>query len=382
MKPLSSWRLFTQLGPFRWSALAPWRAGRVALGVALPILVAWYSGHVDIGVYMALGALPAGFVSFQGQARSRIAGIALASIGMALSNFVGATMAADAPHLLLLIVALWAYLTGLSVCLGPIPSIATLQWSLAVMIGVGLPHGHREAAGHAALVCAGGFLQAAIVAASWVNRTGAKERNALAASYRELMAYALELAKGSSAAPPPAAFPAQSALADPNPLLAQHERLLYLDLLEQAERIRATLAALASTSATGDRDEFDAMLSEAGGVLESIADALSTTSAQRLALARGIEARLERLHVRPDAPWHWSAETLLGQLRAVAHMIARPAMSDVSPPWRQTEDVSARQRAATRIATGIADNAKLQCGAAHATKLDHPNEIAQLFQFH
>jgi hypothetical protein len=48
----------------------------------------------------------AGIASFQGESRTRIAGVVLASIGMALSTFIGATMAATSGWLLVPIVAI------------------------------------------------------------------------------------------------------------------------------------------------------------------------------------------------------------------------------------------------------------------------------------
>jgi len=74
-----SWHRLAQLGPFRWSALEPWRAGRIALGIALPLAAGWFAGHIEHGAYMALGALPAGFASLQGETRSRVAVIAVAT---------------------------------------------------------------------------------------------------------------------------------------------------------------------------------------------------------------------------------------------------------------------------------------------------------------
>jgi hypothetical protein len=71
--------------------------------------------------------------------------VALASVGMAVSTFVGATTAAIAPWLLVPIVAAWGYLTGLAVCLGQRASVAVLQWSIALLIAVGLPFGPAEA---------------------------------------------------------------------------------------------------------------------------------------------------------------------------------------------------------------------------------------------
>jgi hypothetical protein len=134
-----------RFGRFRWGAVAPWRAARVAFGVVVPLTVGWMTGNVVYGAFTALGALPAGLASFQGETRSRVAVVVAASLGMALSTFVGATVAAISPWLLVPVLAIWAYFTGLAVCLGPRASVAVLQWSIALIIAAGLPAGYKDA---------------------------------------------------------------------------------------------------------------------------------------------------------------------------------------------------------------------------------------------
>ncbi|HEX9395254.1 MAG TPA: hypothetical protein VF943_00805, partial [Burkholderiales bacterium] len=58
---------------FRCSELALARGLRGAAAVVLPLVVGAATGHLQYGGYMALGALPAGFASFQGETRSRVA---------------------------------------------------------------------------------------------------------------------------------------------------------------------------------------------------------------------------------------------------------------------------------------------------------------------
>jgi hypothetical protein len=113
------WQRLVQVGPFHWDALAPGRASRVAVGVLAPLTLGWASGHLDSGAFAALGALPAGFASFQKVTRSRLAAVVVASLGMAVSTCIGATTAATIPWLLVPVVLVWGYVTGLMVCLGP-----------------------------------------------------------------------------------------------------------------------------------------------------------------------------------------------------------------------------------------------------------------------
>ena len=333
--------LLARLGTLPVARLAPARAARVALGVVLPLVVGWLSGDLRYGAYVALGALPAGFSSFQGETRSRVAAVVLASAGMALSTFVGGTVAAASPWLLVPLIAAWGYLTGLSVCLEPRWSIAILQWSVALLIAVGLPVGPSEAAIRAGLVLAGGLLQALLVAASWTLGPGDTERTALAASFDTLATYARQVSQGAFGPPPPAAFPATAILADPNPLLQRSLRLMLVDLLNEAERVRVSLAALAAQAL--DRadavDDLRALMTQSAAALGLVADMLRgsrdrNAPALRELDVRELDARVAPMAVPDSVAWRWSGEALLGQLRAVARTVgaldtvaARPARS-------------------------------------------------------
>ena len=315
------WRKLWQLGPFRWGDAAPRRAVRVAVGVALPLAVGSASGHLDYGAFAALGALPAGFVSFQGVTRSRVTAVAVASAGMAVSTFVGAATAAVAPWLLVPVVMFWGYVAGLADCLGPRRSVAAIQWPVALLIAIGMPLGPTEAALRAGLVLAGGLFQGVLVAVSWAFRRGDPERLALAESYRILAVYASGLAAGHFGPPSSMAFPAAAALTDPNPLLPMTARLYYLDLLEQAERIRTSLAALAERAADDPSGALRAA-ADAARALDLIAGTLSVGRADRAGRIRELNQLLSSLTVVPGTSWHVAAEALFGQLRAVTESLA------------------------------------------------------------
>ncbi|PZG12251.1 FUSC family protein [Nonomuraea aridisoli] len=317
------WRELLRVGPFHWSDVTLQRALRVGVGTMLPLAVGAAAGHLDYGAFMSLGALPAGFASFQGVTRTRVAVVAAATAGMAVSTFVGATTVAAAPWLLVPVVMLWGYVTGLAVCLGRRMSVAVLQWATALMVGVGLPMEPSEAALRAALVVAGGLFQGALVALSWLLRPGAAERAALAESYRSLADYAAGLAAGGSDPPPSDAFPAAAVLADPNPLLPHPVRLAFLDLLEQAERIRASLAAFAEHAADEPAEPVRDFATAVTRALDAVADALSARRGDRAERVRVLDGLLPQPAVPPDTRWEWTAESVLGLLRAVTGILAR-----------------------------------------------------------
>ena len=304
------------LGTFHPGELALGRGLRGATAVVLPLVIGAATGHIQYGAYVALGALPAGFASFHGETRSRVAAVVLASVGMSLSTFVGAATAAAAPWLLVPIVAVWAYFTGLSVCLGTRASIALFQWPIALLISMALPADPADAALRAGLVLAGGLLHAVFVAASWTLHPGLRERTTLAASYQALADYALRLATGTLEPPAAAAFPAQAVLDDPNPLLEPALRRTYVDLLEEAERLRAALAAL------GSQPHERRLAADAAQILHRIAEALLARRAEQAALVLTLDEDIARVTIAANADCPWLGEALSRQLRAVGRILA------------------------------------------------------------
>jgi len=309
-------KLLAALGTFRRDEIALARGLRGAAAVVLPLVIGGASGHIQYGAFMALGALPAGFASFQGETRSRVAAIVLASIGMSISTFVGAATAAAAPWLLVPIVGVWAYFTGLSVCLGTTASIAIFQWPIALLISMALPADPAEAALRTGFVLAGGLLHAVFVAASWTLRPGLRERTALAASYQALADYALRLTSGATDPPAASAFAANAVLDDPNPFLEPALRRIYVDLLEEAEHLRATLAALASQLHAGR------LTAEAARILHRIAEVLLATRAEQADLVSMLDDDIGRLTIPANADCLWPGEALFRELRAVARTLA------------------------------------------------------------
>jgi hypothetical protein len=317
------WRKLLQLGPLRGSDVAAWRAVRVAVGVVAPLVVGSATRHLDYGAFASLGALTAGLASFQGLTRGRVTAVAVASVGMAVSTFVGAATAAAAPWVLVPVVIVWGYLAGLAACLGPRLSVAAIQWPVALMIAAGLPLGPREAALRAGLVLAGGMFQGVLVAVSWAFRRGGPERAALAASYRILAAYASQLAIGLFGPPSSIAFPAAAALADPNPLLPTAARLNYLDLLEQAEHIRTSLAALAERAVDDASGSASRSAADAARALDLIADTLSARRVHRAGPVRELGQLLSWWAAVPCTGSQVVGEALIRQLRAVTEDLAR-----------------------------------------------------------
>ena len=136
------------------------RGVRLALGAAVPLVLGVLLGHVEYGVFAALGALPAGFAATTGaRAKEHSAAVLLSAFGMAVASFAGAVLA-DRPWLVVAALASCAYAAGLCSAFSPRISIATLQWPVALLLATATPSGPGGAALRAALVLAGGAWQA------------------------------------------------------------------------------------------------------------------------------------------------------------------------------------------------------------------------------
>jgi len=319
-----SWRGLRAVGPIHWSAAAPWRGARVAVGVLVPLAIGSATGHLSYGAFAALGALPAGFASFQGVARTRLAAVSMASLGIAISTFVGATTAAVAPWLLVAVVIVWGYLIGLAVSLGQRLSVATLQCGAGLTVAVGMPLGPGPAGARAGFALAGGVLQGLLVAGSWIVRPGDTERKAIGDAYLALAAYAREVADGSTETPSAVEFSAAAVLKDPNPLLREATQLQLLDLLEEAERVRASLAALAAEMGSAGPDanaRVRRLTAAAAATLSLVAATLTARRHDRAERAGELTRQVGAVIVPASPGVRPSSDALSGQLRAIARIV-------------------------------------------------------------
>ena len=105
-------------------------------------------------------------------------------------------------------------------------------------------------------------------------------------------------------------------LDDPNPFLEPALRRTYVDLLEEAERLRAALAALAS------QPHERRLAADAARILLRIAEALLAKRAEQAALVSTLDEEIGRLTIAVNADCRWPGEALLGSFRAVGRILA------------------------------------------------------------
>jgi hypothetical protein len=271
-------------------------------------------------------------------------------------------------------VIVFGYICGLTVCLGPRRSVAAMQWAIALLVAVGVPLGPGAAGARAGLVLAGGLFQGVLVAGSWVLRRGEAERETLASSYRALAGYASGVAAGRSEPPPPIAFAAAAALEDANPLLPASMQPVFLDLLEEAERIRASLAAMAANAAEaphGEAEQLRSVTADAAAVLGLIAVALSARRGKRAERMSDLSGGAPVPAVAPDATWRWAAEALFGQLRAVVGLVGRlDAVATEASPTAAARSARPQAPGDTAAVTTLRANVNASTEAGrHAVRL-------------
>jgi uncharacterized membrane protein YccC len=259
---------------------------RCAAGVAIPLLAAYLAGAPLAGVSAAMGALASGFASRQGVYRTRAASMLMTSGAMAFSALVGA-LAERSPLAQIVLVALWGAGFGFVGSLGLAATTAGLNAVVALLIFSHPPYGAASALPQAAFVFLGGTLQTLLLVLIWPLQRFDRERGALAAAYRDLAAYARHLADAKLGSPASQPLTALSAtLADPQPFASGWEGAAFPMLLEEAERIRASLAALATLrhvlakqGACLSAAAIDALAARSAAVLEELASALEDARA-------------------------------------------------------------------------------------------------------
>src|SRR5438105_15371925 len=85
-----------------------------------------------------------------------------------------------------------------------------------------------------------------------------------------------------------------------------------------------------------------------------MADALRVGRAERPNRVRDVISRVARLKVVAQAPWRWAGEALLGQLRAVARIVAQFDGMPAQPSARPRKSASAVSPTEIRLIAELA----------------------------
>jgi uncharacterized membrane protein YccC len=317
-------------------------AVRNTIGVAVTLILGIVCGHPLVGVTASIGALNAGFASFQGTYRSRAEVVLAASLGLALSAFVGGTIG----HLVgadIVITALWGFAAGLLVGLGQTATVVGLQSVIGLVVFSQFTFTPSMASKEAGLLLAGGLLQAILIVAVWPLRRFPAERQTLSAVYGQLAASARMVATGSGGLLAPDAFEQlATVLSDPQPF-GGVEGAAFHALSSEAERIRLELTALASARQrlmdSGEIEPARALDEMALAASCTLSDVSVSVKVGQIPVSRGdgrdrIDAALDVIPVKVDAAasdWQrrgaldeaiQRGQALAGQIRSAVRIAA------------------------------------------------------------
>ena len=295
---------------------------RVALrntaAVVLPLAIGLYSGHPQVGIGIAAGALDTMFSDQPGPYQQRLSRLFLAALAAGAASLVGFLIG---NYILPMSIAcaLCGFLGGMLVVFGPDIARVGMTSMLLLVITAATPQDLRGALSGGGLIFAGGMLLALFSIAAWPLQRYRPERLALADVYRGLSDLARKPQKDGEA---PGLTDAMNTLQVT--LLGRyhaHGRAMeaFRVLLELAERIRLELVAMAELETR--RDGMGEMFrQDAARVLTAVAEALDAAEPpQRAERALATLRASERALLAGSSGTGLSAhiQALSGQLAAV-----------------------------------------------------------------
>ncbi|NGO67339.1 FUSC family protein [Streptomyces boncukensis] len=268
------------------AALTPKLALRGACGVALVIGFALVVGSPQLAVSSAFGAFASGVATFQRSWRPRPVLALSAAAGLAVSTFLGYLLVGTEPAFVALIAA-WAFLAGMAWGMGPTSGVVAGLTVAVMLITVTLPTTVLGALGHAALIAAGGVVQAGLIVLFPVRPWGAR-RDALADALAGVADYARRLRHDPVAAFDPVPLMEARDAAAVSPRQARRRPRQLQGYRAMAERFRPALASLADPVVGGaplegpERDRVRELLGAAATVLDAAARAIRRGTRLRL----------------------------------------------------------------------------------------------------
>jgi uncharacterized membrane protein YccC len=307
-------------------------AVRNTLAIVAPLVAGLALGHVPAGMAMATGALNTMFTDQPGPYRLRLQRMLLAAAASGVAALAGILLGA---HVVAFVAATFvvAFCGGLLVALGPMAARLGLSATIVLVLTANMDIAPADAAGVAALVFAGGVVQALLAVAAWPLQRYRPERFALA---DVLVQLADTARRRPDAAQQPAA--SQAAMDALEMLHGEHRAhgeamRAFRIIAETCERARIDLLALSDLFARSHgadvRARIGAVLDQAAQALDALAASLRSTDPVADADAIGIAyTRAATLLGAPsggDAPAdarlatiaRQRAESLGGQLRAL-----------------------------------------------------------------
>ncbi|WP_045770188.1 FUSC family protein [Xanthomonas albilineans] len=177
---------------------------RVALrntgAVVAPLALGVASGHAEIGLAVATGALNTMFSDLPGPYRARMQRMLMAALAAGVAALLGMLIGTQTLTLVLasLVLGLGG---GLLVALGPVAARAGLTSMILLVVSADVHLPPMQSLGVAALIFAGGVLQMLMALAAWPLQRYRPERFALADLMRQIAGIARQRPNASAVAP-------------------------------------------------------------------------------------------------------------------------------------------------------------------------------------
>ncbi|MDT9682920.1 FUSC family protein [Streptomyces sp. TRM76323] len=257
--------------------LEPLVALRAAAGLALVVLVSAAVGGPAMAASSAFGAFQAAMATFQRSWRPRPTLALVSGLTLSVSTFLGYVCGGHLAVFLVLL-AVWTFLSGLAWTAGPTVGLIASSNVAIMLVTVTLPTSVADAAVHAAVIAAGGVVQAGLIVLFPVRRWG-PQRDALADALATVADYARRLRHDPYASFDPVPLMTARNAAAVTPRQARRRPGELHGVRGLAERIRPVLASLADPAvgapAEGPgRDRARELLDAAGAVLDAAARAV------------------------------------------------------------------------------------------------------------
>jgi uncharacterized membrane protein YccC len=223
----------------------PWGVAlRNTFATVLPLAVGASTGHLAAGLGVSVGALVTMFADQPAPYRLRVQRMLLVALAAAVAAFAGSILGKWS-EALLGATALWGFGAGLLVAIGPHASRAGMISMILLVIMGAEPQAAAPALTAAALIFAGGVLQALFAISAWPLQRYRPERVALAGALRGLAAAARQpVLAGTSIPLPPSLDDLQSLLFGAGSARGRAIEAFRI-LSELAERMRVELFTLA-----------------------------------------------------------------------------------------------------------------------------------------
>ena len=389
-QPRSFWNAYWRnVFQFEKSRMNPLIALRNAAGVTAPIAVGVALGMPLGGLAVGTGALQVSYSDSPGPYAQRARRMVAASLMGSLAVVAGG-LAVRRPIFAVILVSVWAFIAGLTVCLGPMAESLGVISLVTLIIYAVQPLTPERALVSGILALGGGLPQTLLSLLLWPIRRFQPERLALSALYLELARASVTPAR--SGGPPASeqialARESLSGLGDDNTIL-EAER--YWSLLNQAELIRLSLLTLRRSRKRMQRDNSDLVgfrsteefLTMAVDVLASVGKSLSggepaSTSRNHLPELGALAESLRQAEITPASAFlaaltkdaRLQMDAIIGQLRSVARTVNETSPAQLEAFVRR-EDAQPWSRRFTGNLAKLRANLSLRSSAfRHAIRL-------------